>query len=216
MRRDDRAGVGRCGSRQPAALHPSVRLERSGDDAQGWAATSCAAEETTGGCTERPPAPAEHPRALSGRYVTAHAADRADPGEASRAEGKGDAPRGAHPPSHVLLAPGDARRAGESDSGARWTRRPDDDAALHAPEPGGARQRHSALGTTGRTAVGHARRRKFWRHFGDGPAAVKTINKTGQETGGEAGIRTLGRTLKALQRFSKPPPSASRPPHRRR
>ena len=31
--------------------------------------------------------------------------------------------------------------------------------------------------------------------------------------GGEAGIRTLGRTLKALQRFSKPPPSASRPPH---
>src|ERR1051326_1684157 len=33
--------------------------------------------------------------------------------------------------------------------------------------------------------------------------------------GGEAGIRTLGRTLKALQRFSKPPPSASRPPHRR-
>ena len=32
--------------------------------------------------------------------------------------------------------------------------------------------------------------------------------------GGEAGIRTLGRTLKALQRFSKPPPSASRPPHR--
>ena len=34
--------------------------------------------------------------------------------------------------------------------------------------------------------------------------------------GGEAGIRTLGRTLKALQRFSKPPPSASRPPHRAR
>ena len=36
----------------------------------------------------------------------------------------------------------------------------------------------------------------------------------GERTGGEAGIRTLGRTLKALQRFSKPPPSASRPPHR--
>src|SRR3954451_23513298 len=32
--------------------------------------------------------------------------------------------------------------------------------------------------------------------------------------GGEAGIRTLGRVLKTLQRFSKPPPSASRPPHR--
>jgi hypothetical protein len=35
-----------------------------------------------------------------------------------------------------------------------------------------------------------------------------------EKVGGEAGIRTLGRTLKALQRFSKPPPSASRPPHR--
>src|SRR6185436_11964694 len=42
----------------------------------------------------------------------------------------------------------------------------------------------------------------------------ETINKDGDKTGGEAGIRTLGRTLKALQRFSKPPPSASRPPHR--
>ena len=52
-----------------------------------------------------------------------------------------------------------------------------------------------------------------WRHCGDGHPGRKTINKDGDKTGGEAGIRTLGRTLKALQRFSKPPPSASRPPH---
>ena len=32
--------------------------------------------------------------------------------------------------------------------------------------------------------------------------------------GGEAGIRTLGRSLKPLQRFSKPPLSATQPPHR--
>src|SRR5688572_6716773 len=41
-----------------------------------------------------------------------------------------------------------------------------------------------------------------------------TTLSTQRSYGGEAGIRTLGRTLKALQRFSKPPPSASRPPHR--
>ena len=40
------------------------------------------------------------------------------------------------------------------------------------------------------------------------------INGWNNLTGGEAGIRTLGRVLKTLQRFSKPPPSASRPPHR--
>ena len=71
------------------------------------------------------------------------------------------------------------------------------------------RQRHSAAGA----ACGHCQIDRVV-HFGDGPGSVRTINKTGQETGGEAGIRTLGRALKTLQRFSKPPPSASRPPHR--
>jgi len=37
-----------------------------------------------------------------------------------------------HPASYVLLAPGDAWRAGEGDPGARRTRGPDDDAALRA------------------------------------------------------------------------------------
>ena len=50
----------------------------------------------------------------------------------------------AHPPSHVLLAPGDAWRAGARDSGARRAHGFVDDAALHAPEPGGTRQRQSA------------------------------------------------------------------------
>ena len=34
------------------------------------------------------------------------------------------------------------------------------------------------------------------------------------KAGGEGGIRTLGRALKTLQRFSKPPLSATQPPHR--
>ena len=133
----------------------------------------------------------------------AHAADRADAGEASgRAQAcctVTEQRRRAHPPSHVLLAPGDAWRAGEGDSGARRARGPVDDAALHAPEPGGARRARSGCssnrgpGTQRRPTRG---RRKiletWWRRAG----GVKTINKTGQETGGEAGIRTLGRALR--------------------
>ena len=49
-----------------------------------------------------------------------------------------------------------------------------------------------------------------------GSASPEEVPRAGKKDGGEGGIRTLGRTLKALQRFSKPPPSATRPPHRRR
>ena len=64
-------------------------------------------------------------------------------------------------------------------------------------------------------AAGSAfRRSNLWRYFGNPGRAATTINESGRVTGGEAGIRTLGRGLKPLQRFSKPPPSASRPPHR--
>ena len=33
---------------------------------------------------------------------------------------------------------------------------------------------------------------EFWRRGGDGPLGSKTINESGGQTGGEAGIRTLG------------------------
>src|SRR5205809_1993217 len=54
-----------------------------------------------------------------------------------------------------------------------------------------------------------------WRGHPVSVVKWESLGRT-EESGGEAGIRTLGRTLKALQRFSKPPPSASRPPHRAR
>ena len=57
---------------------------------------------------------------------------------------------------------------------------------------------------------------KLWRYIGNGESVAKMINEYGDLTGGEAGIRTLGRAFRPVQRFSKPPPSASRPPHRRR
>jgi len=47
-----------------------------------------------------------------------------------------------HPAAHVLFAPGNARRAGKSDSGARRTSGPADHAALHVPEPGRDRRGH--------------------------------------------------------------------------
>src|SRR4051794_19006107 len=76
---------------------------------------------------------------------------------------------------------------------------------------------------------------KFWRHFGDEEGLredvtravhLRAINEFAglpaeagshvrrAKVGGEAGIRTLGRSLKPLQRFSKPPLSATQPPHR--
>ena len=43
--------------------------------------------------------------------------------------------------------------------------------------------------------LGDARLTKVWRRGGDGVPDVKTINKSGLETGGEAGIRTLDTTF---------------------
>ena len=45
------------------------------------------------------------------------------------------------------------------------------------------------------------------------PAEARSRGRRAK-AGGEAGIRTLGRSLKPLQRFSKPPLSATQPPHR--
>jgi len=66
-----------------------------------------------------------------------------------------------HPASHVLLAPVDARRAGESDPGARGARVPHDEAALPAPEAGSSRCEDSAVGPTRSQS-------KVWRRAGAG------------------------------------------------
>ena len=106
-------------------------------------------------------ASAEPQRAVPGRRPAADPADGAVPRAARITSSQAGAGRRAHPAAHVLFAPGDARRTAESDSGARRTSRARHDAALHAPESSGARQRDSAAGS----AVG---RTEFWRHFGDG------------------------------------------------
>jgi hypothetical protein len=89
---------------------------------------------------------------------------------------------------HVLLASLDARGAAEGDPGARRACGSDDDPAVHAPQSGSPRRGDRAAGS----AVG---RSKLWRYIGNGCPAAKTISESGRKTGGEAGIRTLGRAF---------------------
>ena len=77
---------------------------------------------------------------------------------------------GAHPASHVLLAPLDARGAAEGDPGARRACGSDDDPALHAPQSGSPRRGDRAAGTA-------VRRSKLWRYIGNGESVAKMINE---------------------------------------
>src|SRR5438067_7749642 len=72
--------------------------------------------------------------------AAADPADGAVPRAAHVPSSEAVAGRRAHPASHVLLAPGDARRAAESDSGAGRTPEIGRDEAVHAPESGGPRR----------------------------------------------------------------------------
>ena len=90
-----------------------------------------------------------------------------------------------HPATHVLFAPGDAGGAGEGDSGAGRTPGPDDDAAVHAPQPGGARCGDSAArsGPTGRL-------REPWRNSGGGGKSTLNSLDFLRKSGGGGGSRT--------------------------
>ncbi len=77
--------------------------------------------------------------------------------EASRGTGgaAGAAHRERRPSAaaYVLLASGDAGGAGTGDSGAGRTQGSDHDAAVHAPQSGGARRGDPAAGSTGSTEI---------------------------------------------------------------
>ena len=94
----------------------------------------------------RASAPEEQAGVLPGRSHAVHAADRAEPDATGGAAGERQA-RGAHPASHVLLAPLDARGAAEGDPGARRACGSDDDPALHAPQSGSPRRGDRPAGT---------------------------------------------------------------------
>lgn len=169
------AGVTRCRSRQAADLRPAVRLERPGDDTEGRTAAVCAAHHPTRGRVSRSSASAKSQRAVPGRRPAADPANGAVPRAASVASSEAVAGRRAHPAAHVLFAPGDARCTAESDSGVGRTSRARHDAALHAPQSGGARQCDSPAGSA-------AFRTEFWRHFGDGEGSPKEHDPSGPPT----------------------------------
>ena len=75
----------------------------------------------------------------------AHAEGHASDGAAGRSAGERQA-RTSHPAALVLFSPGDAWRASTGHSGTGRTPGPGHDAALHAPEPGGARRGDSVIG----------------------------------------------------------------------
>src|SRR5688572_2347077 len=101
-------------------------------------------------------APTKREGALPGRRRAADPTDRADAGQASSPQGGLDAPRGAHSPSHVLFALGDAWGPSQGNPGAGWAHGPVDDAALHALESRSARCGDSAPGATCGTDPGNA------------------------------------------------------------
>jgi Phage integrase family len=97
---------------------------------------------------------------VPGRWFSADRRPGAGVRQATGAEGRRVQQRAAHAAPHVLLAPGDAWRAGSRNSGAGRAPEPDHDAAVHAPQSRGARQRDPAARP--------ARVRKIpWRHSGD-------------------------------------------------
>ena len=133
------------------------------------------------------------------------------------AKGGLDARRRTHPPSFVLLAPGNARRTDARDPGARRTHGSVDDSALHGPESSGARQPFGCWISRFQYRVW-----TFWRPGGSpkeydpsGPPTRCALRRTTfaesmsslacqpelahlgrrAKVGGEAGIRTLGTGL---------------------
>ena len=180
------ARMGRRGSGEAAALRAPVGLERARATPKGGRLRRVPLTQTPDGGTR------EHRHLRSTaccarttaqpltRQIVQYAMKRA----ATRAKCRDGR---AHPSSHVLLAPGDARRAGAGDPGARRARGSDDDAALHAPESGGARRGDPAAGATARIRLsGHgvAEVTHGLQNFGDvvetGTPGSKTINKSGQ------------------------------------
>jgi hypothetical protein len=88
---------------------------------------------------------ARTPSALRRNGKVAHAEGRPGADATDRQTGEREA-GDSHPAALVLFTPGDAWRAGTSHSGTGRTPGLGHDAALHAPQPGGARYSDSVIG----------------------------------------------------------------------
>src|SRR6185503_10168546 len=139
MRRDDGARMARHRSAEAAAVRAAIRLEGTRDDPEGRAAALRSTDDPARGGASRSPALAYGSRVVSGRWIAAVGRRRQTPRRARRASGADCAEWGAPAAAHVLFTSRDAGRAGARDSGAGGTQGSVDDAALHAPQSGGAR-----------------------------------------------------------------------------
>jgi len=148
MRRDHGARVDLRQFAEAATMRAAVGVEGPRDDAEGRPEPVRAAHEAIDGGAPGREAPTRASVSLRCVWQVAHAEGRAGDGAAGRTAGERQA-GASHPASHVLLAPGDARRAGKSDSGARRSPGPVDHAAVHAPEPCGARRGDQVVGWSG-------------------------------------------------------------------
>jgi len=95
--RDDRARMARRRSQQAANLRPAVRLERPGDNTEGWTAAVRAAHHPTRGRIPRSSASAESQCTVPGRRPAADPADGAVPRAARITSSEAVAGRRTHP-----------------------------------------------------------------------------------------------------------------------
>jgi len=113
-----------------------------------------------GGRPHATPSPSRAACAGAEERGSPYTEDGARPSAAGRTAGQ-RAGRSPYPPTHVLLAPGDAWSSGAGHSGAGRAPGLDHDAAVYAPESRGDRGRDSPAGSVSDpTGV--------WRHAGDG------------------------------------------------
>ena len=135
----------------------SFGLERAGGNAKGWTAAIRAARD--GSRRRSPNIGTCGASGCSARTIArrSRARSRARPDATGGAAGERRA-WGAHPASHVLLAPLDAMGAARGNPGARRACGPDDDPALDALEPGSPRRGDQPAGTAVRRSFARLRR----------------------------------------------------------
>src|SRR5688572_7450228 len=120
-----------------ASLRRAVRLERLCHVAQERPVTVRAVDGSFDGSTTGTPAPTWSPRVVPRRRDTVDPTARSGVRPARGAAGESTECRRSRASPYVLFAPVDARRSGAGHPGARRTSGSDDDAAVHASEPGG-------------------------------------------------------------------------------
>lgn len=167
-----RTRMARRRSRGETTHRSTIRLAGARDDAEERAVATSAVDAAVNGRVEGDATFAVSASAVFARWHADYARPR-DQSDSCGATSRAYASRGrTRAQAHVLFASGDERSASESDPGACRTRRPDDDAALHALEPVGDGRRDPIARRS------ECRRHNIdseWRQFGDGRRCFRKL-----------------------------------------